>query len=139
MLRLSLLYSKVTQSYILGIRFFFFPGRNLWHGGVVLVPQPGMEPTSPALAAQSLNHWTTGEVLVFYALHYGLSQDFDYSSLCYTVGPCCFTHPICNSLCVLSRVQLFATLSLYGDRHNIVNYESVSCSVMSNALQPHGV
>ena len=54
--------------------------------GGVLVPQPGMEPTAPALAAQSLNHWTTREVLVFYTLHYGLSQDFDYSSLCYTVG-----------------------------------------------------
>ena len=82
MLRLSLLYSKVTQSYILGIRFFF-SGCNLWHGEAVLVPQPGMEPTPPALAAQSINPWTTREVLVFYALHYGLSEDFDYRSLCY--------------------------------------------------------
>ena len=28
----------------------------------ILVPQPGIEPTPPALEAQSLNHWTTREV-----------------------------------------------------------------------------
>ena len=28
----------------------------------ILVPQPGMEPASPALGARSLNHWTTREV-----------------------------------------------------------------------------
>ena len=28
----------------------------------ILVPQPGIKHTSPALAAQSLNHWTTREV-----------------------------------------------------------------------------
>ena len=44
-----------------GCVFFFF---NLFwlhclaHG--ILVPQPGMEPASPALGAQSLNRWTTG-------------------------------------------------------------------------------
>ena len=30
--------------------------------------------------------------IIFYILfHYGLSQDTKYSSLCYTVGPCCLT------------------------------------------------
>ena len=30
--------------------------------------------------------------ILFYILfHYGLSQDIDYSSLCYTVGPCCLS------------------------------------------------
>ena len=29
----------------------------------ILVPQPGIDPVPPALEAQSLNHWTTGEVL----------------------------------------------------------------------------
>ena len=28
----------------------------------ILVPQPEMEPTSPAVEAWHLNHWTTGEV-----------------------------------------------------------------------------
>ena len=28
----------------------------------ILVPQPGIDPVTPALGAQSLNHWTTGEV-----------------------------------------------------------------------------
>ena len=29
---------------------------------VTSVSQPGIEPVPPALEAQSLNHWTTGEV-----------------------------------------------------------------------------
>ena len=32
--------------------------------GGILVPQSGIEPMPPALGAQSLNHWTTREVLV---------------------------------------------------------------------------
>ena len=28
----------------------------------ILLPQPGIEPTPPALEVQSLNHWTTREV-----------------------------------------------------------------------------
>ena len=28
----------------------------------ILVPQPGIEPMSPALKVQKLNHWTTREV-----------------------------------------------------------------------------
>ena len=28
----------------------------------ILVPQPGVGPVTPALEAQSLNHWTTREV-----------------------------------------------------------------------------
>ena len=30
----------------------------------ILVPRPGMEPVAPVLGAQSLNHWTTREVLL---------------------------------------------------------------------------
>ena len=29
----------------------------------ILVPRPGIEPVSPALEAQNLNHWTISEVL----------------------------------------------------------------------------
>ena len=35
----------------------------------ILVPQPGIEPTSPAVEAQSLNHWTTSEVSRFILLN----------------------------------------------------------------------
>ena len=35
---------------------------NLSFGKWVLVLQSGIEPRSPALGEQSLNHWTTGEV-----------------------------------------------------------------------------
>ena len=31
----------------------------------ILVPQPGIKPASRALEAQSLNHWTAGEVPIF--------------------------------------------------------------------------
>ena len=31
----------------------------------ILVPQAGIEPVTPVVEAQSLNHWTTREVLAF--------------------------------------------------------------------------
>ena len=31
----------------------------------IIVPLPGIEPVPPALAAQSLNHWTTKEVPIY--------------------------------------------------------------------------
>ena len=30
----------------------------------ILVPRPGIEPTPPAMQVQSLNHWTSREVLI---------------------------------------------------------------------------
>ena len=41
------------------VSFFFWPCRTACG---ILVPQPGIEPASPALEAQSLDHWTTREV-----------------------------------------------------------------------------
>ena len=41
--------------------FFFFFGCTMWH---VELPWPGIEPTPPAVEAQSLNHWTTWEALM---------------------------------------------------------------------------
>ena len=44
--------------------FFFF----VWlHGEAyrILVPRPGIKPTAPAVEAQSLNHWTTKEVIYY--------------------------------------------------------------------------
>ena len=40
---------------------FVFFWLHCWACGI-LVPQPGIEPTSPAVEAWSLNHWTTREV-----------------------------------------------------------------------------
>ena len=37
-------------------------------------------------------------ILLHILFHYGLSQDIDYSSLCYTVGPCCLTYQISLNL-----------------------------------------
>ena len=38
---------------------------------------------------------------LFFTFHYGLSLDIEYSSLCYTVGPCFFIRSIYNSLHML--------------------------------------
>ena len=43
----------------------------------ILVPQPGTKPTLPVLEAQSLNHWTTREVMlmgIWIVSRLGLSQ-----------------------------------------------------------------
>ena len=42
-----------------GTQFYFF-GRTVQHAELT---QPGVEPVFPAVEAQSLNHWSTGEVL----------------------------------------------------------------------------
>ena len=47
---------------ILKTLFFFFFLRLHCVACGLLVPQPGIEPVSPALGAWSANHWTTREV-----------------------------------------------------------------------------
>ena len=65
------------------------------------LPDAGIEPRSPALQADALPSEPPGKLsLSIYMyihihfqilFHYGLSQDIEYSSLCYTVGPCCLS------------------------------------------------
>ena len=64
--------SMIEQQLPLGVEGIIWPGeiffflKNLWlcHTTCgILVPLPGIEPVLPVLVAQSLNHWTTGEVL----------------------------------------------------------------------------
>ena len=48
---------------------------------------------------QSTPPHTHTYILFYIFFHYGLSQDIEYSSLCYTVGPCCL--PIlCVTVCI---------------------------------------
>ena len=47
--------------------FFFFSPHYMVCG--ILVPQPGIEPRSPAFEARSLNHWTIGEVPAEHSLN----------------------------------------------------------------------
>ena len=42
--------------------------------------------------------WVYICIYYFLFFHYGLLQDIEYSSLCYTVRPCCLIHSINNSL-----------------------------------------
>ena len=55
----SLLLVSVTAAQWTQEHFFFW--RHQAACGI-LVPQPGIEPTPPAVEAQSLNHWTAKEV-----------------------------------------------------------------------------
>ena len=49
------------------------------------VPLPSPVLVSSVQQSDSVIHTCT------YLFHYGLLQDIEYSSLCYTVGPCCFS------------------------------------------------
>ena len=115
-----------------------FSRQEYWNGLNALLqgnlPDPGIEPGSPALTGRFFTIWATGGaqplgkysdysvVLITTILqsdsvlhthtcvcvcvcihtytyilfknilsHYGLSQDIEYSFLCYTVGPCCLS------------------------------------------------
>ena len=51
------------KEFFMGMALFYFLIFQLhWEACGILVPQPGIEPIAPALAAQSLNHRTTMEV-----------------------------------------------------------------------------
>ena len=50
-----------TQSFFFSFKKFFWP----YHACGILVPQPGIKPTPPAVETQSLNHRTAREVLGF--------------------------------------------------------------------------
>ena len=47
--------------------FFFWLCRTAYR---ILVPQPGMEPATPVVEAQSLIHWTARKVLELYSLNW---------------------------------------------------------------------
>ena len=47
------------KAWLLLYTFFFLPHHKACR---ILVPQPGIEPTPPAVGAWSLNHWTAREV-----------------------------------------------------------------------------
>ena len=42
---------------------------------------------------------------IYILFYYGLSQDIEYSSLCYTVGPCCLIVVVPNSTSVNSKCE----------------------------------
>ena len=68
----------------------------------ILVPWPGIEPSSLGLEAWSLNHWTTRKVLLYlyfyFLFHHALSQDIEYNFPCYTVRLCLLTLFFLNQL-----------------------------------------
>ena len=65
----------VANSVLVFLFVLFWSHRGMWD----LSPRPGIEPTSPALEVQSLNHWTTREVPVFlfylHIMYYLLTKD----------------------------------------------------------------
>ena len=79
-IKLLLIYKKNkvfdSLSFILKTVFFFF-GPHLTACGI-LVLQPGIRPTPPAMWAQSLNHWTVTEVskTIFFPFGFGVPQSW---------------------------------------------------------------
>ena len=51
-----------VSKYVLKAALICFLKNIFWLCCGILVPWPGIEPAPPALEAQSLNHWTAGEV-----------------------------------------------------------------------------
>ena len=95
--------------------------------------------------------------ILFYILfHYGLSQDIEYSSLCYTVGPCCLSFlyiivclcipppptptpwqpPVC-SLCLgvcFCFIDKFFCVIFYPHISDIIWYSSFFCWLTSPCM-----
>ena len=73
--------------------------QQLWHTGPAAPRHVGSSQTRartrvPCISRQILNHCATREALyiLFNILfYYGLSQNIEYSSLYYTVAPCCLS------------------------------------------------
>ena len=76
---------------------FFFCFRPCCEACGILVPQPGIEPVSPAMEAQGPNHWTTREApylclfSIFSCPFPSLSQGIFSSSIC--LSPFLFSLP----------------------------------------------
>ena len=86
------------------------PTRGPWAGQSPYQRHPGMAEENDVIW-----DWCPAYVgfpglhILFYILfHYGLSQGIEYSSLCYAVGPCCFSI-LLLLLSRLSRVRLCVT------------------------------
>ena len=57
----SLMLNKGTEGHLsISLFFFFFWPHCAAYG--IIVPQPGIEPSPPAVEAQSLTHWTAREL-----------------------------------------------------------------------------
>ena len=54
---------SIYHTLLINIYLFIWP-RHTACGILLIVPLPGIEPTPPAVEAQSLNHWTAREVPV---------------------------------------------------------------------------
>ena len=120
-----------------------FSGKNTGVGCPALLQgnlsDPGIEPTcliSPALACRFFTISATCEAVVMCVcvcvcillnilFPYGLSQDIEYSSLCYTVGPCCVS--VLYILAFMLYILYMLLLLLF------------SCSVVSDSVRPHGL
>ena len=87
-------------------------------------------PVSAVQQSDSVIHIYT---LFFYILfHYGLSQDIKYSSLCYTLGPCCSSIRyviVCIYQLQTPRIFLSLPYPLLGN-HRSVLYVCESVSIL---------
>ena len=106
-----------TRLWILFFFFFFLTfiwlhqvlvvALRIFSGGMWdIVSWPGIEPRSPTLGAQSLNHWTTKEVLRLWILRPG----FRYS-LCYLFAVCLGKAPLTSPVPQSPHFQMRQTMA----------------------------
>ena len=111
----------------------------------VLVPQPGMEPTPPALEGQSLNYWTIGKSFMQRLKNSNREQisdclGLDIGAQCYYKG--CYEYggsfeddiTVLYLNCGSGCLNLYKTYPLIFAVYTSVQF---SRSVMSDSLRPH--
>ena len=100
---------------------FFFLTATCGMACRILVPWLGVEPTSLALEAQSLNHWTTQGVLIAFILQMRKLRPREEQKLALSVLWCLYKVPCLEFL--------------FGH----ILHQCVIRSVVSNSLRPHGL
>ena len=100
---------------------FFFLTATCGMACGILVPWLGVEPTSLALEAQSLNHWTTQGVLIASILQMRKLRPREEQKLALSVLWCLYKVPCLEFL--------------FGH----ILHQCVIRSVVSNSLRPHGL
>ena len=109
------------NSIMVSLLLFFFLTATCGMACRILVPWLGVEPTSLALEAQSLNHWTTQGVLTAFILQMRKLRPREEQKLALSVLWCLYKVPCLEFL--------------FGH----ILHQCVIRSVVSNSLRPHGL
>ena len=97
------------ESYLVAaLKIFSCSMRTLSHNMWDLIPRAEIEPSTPALRARGLSHWTTREILCYHLLSYHPQSLAPCSSL-----PCPFSFPLPLIFSPPSSISLAAKLFVH--------------------------